>query len=126
MADARRAPPEVSPDEMARLLLAVLAEDGVESAAARARDYGLMTSSGGYRLHDTLAFVLRGQAEAGDIIVRDGGVTATVNGEHVVFGNPADDGRARFATGPTLAAIVAEWNGAPPHQADVVRAITRI
>jgi hypothetical protein len=126
MADARRTPPEISPEEIAWLLLAILAETGIESAAARTRDYGLMTSSGGHRLHDALAFVFRGQAEAGDVIVRDGGATATVNGQHVVFGNPAEDGPARFATGPTLAAIVAEWHGTPPHQADAVAAITRI
>jgi hypothetical protein len=126
MADARRTPPEISPEEIAWLLLAVLAEIGIESAAARTRDYGLMTSSGGYRLHDALAFVFRGQAEAGDIIVRDGGATATINGAHQVFGHPAEDGPARFATGPTLAAIVAEWHGASPGTADAAAAILRI
>lgn len=56
----------------------------------------------------------------------EGGVTATVNGVHVVFGNPAEDGFARFATGPTLAAIAAEAQGASPDAADAMAAIAKI
>ncbi|MHA6641832.1 hypothetical protein [Mesorhizobium sp. A623] len=126
MAEAKKTPPELAPDEMVALLLAVLAETGVATAAAHAADYAAMTSLDGYRLRETLLAVIRGQVQPGDIIVREGGVSANVNGAHVVFGHPAEDGTARFAAGTTLSAIVAELQGATPGAADAVAAITRI
>jgi hypothetical protein len=120
IAEARKAPPEITPDEMAWLLLAVLAERGVGDVAKRVAELG---ATG---LHNALAAVLRGQAQSGDIIVRDGGATATINGQHIIYGQPPEDGQARFCTGPTLEAIVAEYQGAAPHVADAVRAINRI
>lgn len=126
LAEAKKSPPELGVDEAAWLLIAVLAENGVATAAERARDYGGLTSPEGYRLHEAVAHVLRGIAEAGDIIVRDGGAIATINRVHTVFGHPADDGKARFCTGATLAAIVAELQGASPGAADAVAAIMRI
>jgi hypothetical protein len=124
--DARRTPPDLSADQISSLLLGVLVERGVESAANRFRDYGSMTSPEGYRLGETMTAIIRGQAQPGDMIVREGGVSATVNGQHAVFGKPAEDGTARFCTGPTLAAIAAELQGASPTQADAFAAITRI
>jgi hypothetical protein len=126
LAEAKKTPPEVSVDEAGWLLIAVLGETGVATAAERARDYGAMTSPEGYRLHEAVAHVLRGHAEAGDVIVKQGGAIATINRVHTVFGQPADDGRARFVTGPTLAAIAAEFTGASPGAADAVAAIMRI
>jgi hypothetical protein len=126
LAESKKTPPDLSPDEMASLTLAVLAENGVETAASRARDYGGMTSTDGYRLAESLRAVLSGQAQPGDIIVREGGAHATVNGSYIVFGSPAEDGPARFCTGATLSAIVAELQGLPPGTADAVAAITRI
>lgn len=126
IAEAKKSPPELAPDEFVALLLAVLTETGVATAAAHAADYAAMTSPEGYRLHETIVHVLRGQAQAGDIIVRAGGVSANVNGAHVVFGQPAEDGTARFCTGATLSAIVAEFQGVTPGTADAVRAINRI
>lgn len=125
LADARRVPPEISADDMALLLIAMLAETGIGGAAERAVQYAGMTGEG-YSLHEAVTAVVQGQAQAGDVIVRENGVSATVNGQHIVFGHPAEDGFARFATGPTLTAIAAEWQGAPPHQADAAAAITRI
>lgn len=125
LADAKRTPPELSADDLALLLLAVLAERGVGNAAERAVDYAAMTGDG-YRLHDALAHVLRGSAQPGDVIFKEGGVSATINGAHIVFGKPVEDGFARFATGPTLAAIAAEWSGVRPADADAFAAITRI
>lgn len=120
LADAKKTPPELSVDEMALLLIAVLAERGVESAAARAVEYA---ETG---LDAAVAAILRGQVQPGDVIVRDGGATATIGGHHNIYGKPAEDGTARFATGPTLAAIAAEFQGVAPHQADAVAALTRI
>jgi len=120
LADAKRTPPSLTVDDMALLLIAVLAERGVESAAARAVEYA---ETG---LDAAVAAILRGQVQPGDVIVRDGGATATINRQHAVYGNPAEDGTARFATGPTLAAIAAEFQGVAPHQADAVAALTRI
>lgn len=126
LADAKKTPPELSAGEIASLLIAVLAERGVEGIAERYSQYSAMTADGGYRLAETVTAILRGHAQPGDLIVKDGGVTATVNGVHVVFGNPAEDGNARFVTSATLAAIVAELSGASPAHADAVAAITRI
>lgn len=126
LADAKRTPPELSPDEFALLLIAVLAETGIGNAAERAVEYADVSSQEGFRLHDAVAAIIRGEAQPGDLIVREGGVTGTVGGVHTTFGNPAADGFARFATGPTLAAIAAEWGGMSPAQADAVAAINRI
>lgn len=126
LAEAKKTPPDLSDDEITMLLLAVLAETGVGSAAERARDYAAMTSADGYRLRETLLSVVRGQAQPGDFIFREGGAHATVNGSYNVFGRPAEDGPARFITGTTLSAIVAELQGATPGAADAVAAITRI
>jgi len=120
LADAKRTPPSLSEADMALLLLAVLAENGVESAAARAVEYA------GMGLDDALVAVLRGQAQAGDMIVKAGGASFTINGQHAHYGKPAEDGAARFATGPTLAAIAAEFQGVAPHQADAIAALSRI
>lgn len=120
LADSKRTPPSLTVDDMALLLIALLAERGVESAAARAVEYA---ATG---LDDAIVAVLRGQAQPGDLIVRDGGATATIGGHHNIFGKPAEDGTARFATGPTLAAIAAEFQGVPPHQADAIAALNRI
>lgn len=120
LADAKRTPPSLIVDDMALLLIAVLAESGVGSAPARAVE---LAETG---LHDALAAVLRGTAQPGDLIVKQGGASATINGAHAVYGNPAEDGAARFATGPTLAAIAAEFQGVAPHQADAVAALNRI
>src|SRR5690606_22441974 len=114
-ADSRRVPPDIGLDEAATLLIAVLADHGLGSVAESARGYAAMTSAEGYRLAETVLAILRGEAIPGDLIVKQGGVTATINGQHVVFGAPAEDGPARFATGDTLAAITAELQGTPPH-----------
>lgn len=125
LADAKRTPPEIGDDEVASLLIAVLVEDGLGTAAEATR-LASGWRSGGHRLHDVLVAVLRGHASPGDLIVRQGGAHFAVDGMHVVFGQPAEDGAARFATGPTLAAIVAELQGASPAMADAAAAITRI
>lgn len=120
LADAKRTPPALNEADFALLLLAVLAENGVGTAPARAVD---LADTG---INDALAAVLRGQALPGDLIVKEGGASFTADGTHAVFGKPADDGTARFATGPTLAAIAAEFQGVAPHQADAVAALSRI
>jgi hypothetical protein len=126
LAEAKKTPPELSDYEFAALLLAVLAESGVGSAAERAQEYAAMRSSEGYRLSDAILAIIRGQAQPGDIIIREGGASGAINGVHLVFGAPADDGPARFCTGPTLASVVAELRGMSPSQADAAAAITRI
>lgn len=120
LADAKRTPPSLIEADMALLLLAVLAENGVGTAPARAAE---LADTG---LHDAIAAVLRGQAQPGDLIVKQGGASATFNGKHAVYGKPAEDGPARFATGPTLAAIAAEFQGVAPHHADAIAALSRI
>lgn len=120
LADAKRLPPSLSEADMALLLLAVLAENGVGTAPARADE---LAATG---LDDAIVAVLRGQAQPGDLIVKQGGASFTINGQHAHYGKPAEDGTARFATGPTLAAIAAEFQGVPPHQADAIAALNRI
>lgn len=120
MADAKRTPPSLIEADMALLLIAVLAENGVGTAPARADE---LAATG---LDDAIVAVLRGQAQPGDLIVKQGGASATINGAHAVYGKPAEDGAARFATGPTLAAIAAEFQGVAPHQADAIAALNRI
>lgn len=53
--------PELSEDEIASLIVAVLAERGVVSVAERYAEYAAMTGEC-YRLDDAIAAVLRGQA----------------------------------------------------------------
>lgn len=126
LAESRRFPPEVPDDNVTDLFLAVVADRGLHLATDMVREIGDLVSADGYRVRETLLMVLRGQAQPGDFIVREGGVSATINGQHIVFGQPAEDGPARFITGATLSAIVAEFQGAPPAAADAVAAITRI
>lgn len=118
LAEARKSPPDVNPDEVAWLLLAVLAENSVATAVERARALS--------ELHESLSAVFRGVVAPGSIIVRQGGAIATIGGAHVVCGKPADDGDGRFLTAATLAAIVAEYHGAPPQAADAVRQLERL
>jgi hypothetical protein len=125
LADDKRNPPEISADDMAILIIAVLAERGIGGAAERAVQYAAMTGAG-YGLHESATAIMRGNTQSGDMIVKEGGVSATVGGQHVVFGAPVEDGFARFATGPTLSAIAAEFQGWSPTQADAAAAITRI
>lgn len=124
-ADSKRTPPDIGHAEIASLLIAVLVETGLAHAAEATRAASDWQASD-YRLHDALVAILHGQSQPGDIIVRQGGASATIDGLYQVFGSPAEDGPARFVTGPTLAAIVAELQGAAPHDADAVAAITRI
>jgi hypothetical protein len=126
LADARRTPPELTPDDFAALLIAAMAERGIESAAARAREYAAMSAPEGFRLRETVEAVMRGTVPAGSFIFRESGVVATVNGRHVIFGQPAEDGFGRFLTAATCAAIVAEFGGAPPHLADAARQLERL
>ena len=123
---SRRYPPEIEIGHAATLLLAVIGDRGLGCVPDTASAVGDYRSQDGGRLADALLAVLRGQAQPGDLIVRDGGASATFNGHHLVFGNPAEDGNARFVTSATLAAIVAELSGASPAHADAVAAITRI
>lgn len=126
LADAKRNPPELSVYEKASLLLAVLAERGVGGAAERYGEYASMTSSTGHRLLEALVATFTDRAAPGDVIVKDGGASASINSTYLVFGTPAEDGTARFVTGATLAAIAAELQGAAPAQADAVAALTKI
>lgn len=71
LADAKKTPPELSAGEIASLTIAVLAERGVEGVAERYSQYSAMTADGGYRLAETVTAILRGKAQAGDIIVRE-------------------------------------------------------
>ena len=122
---SRRFPPDLPHDEAAAILLAVLAAKSLDGAPQAVRAYGDLRADSG-TLADTLAWLFRGQGQPGTLIVRDGGATLTVDGAHIVFGKPAEDGSARFLTGATLAAIAAEMSGAKPADADAVAAISRI
>ncbi|MDX3928693.1 MAG: hypothetical protein QHC90_23170 [Shinella sp.] len=123
---SRRYPPEIDDEHAAILLIAVLADRGLGMVPATTEAYVAMTSPEGHRLLETVLAIVRGRALPGDFIFREGGVTGVVDRQHAVFGNPAENGTARFATGPTMAAIAAELQGISPSQADAIAAITRI
>lgn len=123
---SRRYPPEIDDEHVALLLVATLADRGLGVVPATTEAYAAMTSALGHRLFETVLAIVRGQVKPGDFILREGGVHGVVDGQHTVFGNPAENGPARFATGPTMAAIAAELQGASPSQADAIAAITRI
>lgn len=123
---SRRYPPEVGDEHVALLLIAVLADRGLGVVPATTEAFASMASPEGHRLFETVLAVVRGHAQPGDFIFREGGVHGVVDGQHTMFSSPAENGTARFATGPTMAAIAAELQGASPSQADAIVAITRI
>lgn len=76
----------------------MLAENGVGGAAERYAEYAGMTAPEGCQLNEIVVAILHGAAQARNLIIREGGATAVVDGQHLVFGEPAEDGDARFVT----------------------------
>jgi hypothetical protein len=118
---ARRTPPDVYGPEAALILLAALV--GADNAVSA----GDLSAGNGERLADVLAALLDGPPRRIDtLIVRPDGASITIDGQHHQFGDPDAAGPAGFLPGGALSAVIAEYQGCPPQDAEAVAALTRI
>lgn len=106
---SRRYPDDASPEEIATLFIACLAETSVGTADRAAETFAALTAPDGTRLDAAIDDVLFGQVPAADIAVRldPPGAALTVDGQMVGFGDPAPDGSstARFIPSTAIAAL---------------------
>jgi|GEM_PF-1580524 len=128
--------PDLGPNDLALLFIAVAADRGLGSAGASVRAYADLTTADGTTLAAVLAHIIRdtraAQAVArGSLVLhldrpRASLVTA---GQHLVFGEPeplGQAGRHVAVPGVALAAMAIELQGASPENADALAGIARI
>ena len=128
--------PDLGPNDLALLFLAVAADRGLGSAGASVRTYADLSTPDGTTLAAVLAHIIRdtraAQATANGCLVlhldlpRASLVTA---GQHLVFGEPeplGQAGRHVAVPGVALAAMAIELQGASPENADALAGLARI
>lgn len=128
--------PDLGPDDLALLFLAVAVDRGLGSAGASVRAYSDLQTADGTTLAGVLAGIIRSttaaQATASGCMVvhldrpRVSLVTA---GQHLVFGEPeplGQAGRHVAIPGVALAAMAIELQGASPENADALAGLARI
>ncbi|MBN8245239.1 hypothetical protein JF546_19665 [Nitratireductor aquimarinus] len=122
---SKRHPPPIDEPDAVAILLAVLADRGLEHAADAAWQLAAAHHNG-ERFSDFLGQLLFGQPRhVGHLIIHDTGASMVVDGQHIEFGERSDV-PTRFIPGGMLMAIAAELQGASPRDADAIAAITRI
>jgi hypothetical protein len=129
---SRRYPPELHEIEVARLVLATLADHGLGNVHSSVEAFSHLTSQNGLRFGDVLAEVLFGPpVDVGHVILRHDppGVSLTINGGHHVYGTEAPAktaAKASIVPGYALMAIAAELQGHVPTQADSLVELARL
>lgn len=122
---SKRHPPPLDDPDAVAILLAVLADRGLEHAADNAWTLAAAHHDG-ERFDAFLTRVLYGPpCNVGHLIIHPAGASVVVNGQHVEFGERSDV-PTRFVPGGVIMAIAAELQGATPRDADALAAITRI
>ncbi len=122
---SKRHPPPLDEPDAVAILLAVLADRGLERAADNAWQLAA-THHNGERFSDFLGQLLYGAPRhVGHMIIHSEGASVVVDGQHVEFGQRSDV-PTRFVPGGVLMAIAAELQGGSPRDADALAAITRI
>lgn len=130
--DHRGQPPDMAEPEIVRLLLAILGESGISSATTSSKAFGALVTADGTNLDAFLSSVLFGPpVSLRHLIVRQSppSVSVVVDGNHVLFGEPASTASAspaRFTPGEAITAIAAELRGATPEQSDAEVALGQL
>lgn len=128
---SRRYPPDLSEPEIATLVIAVIADNGLGSVKATVDTFSSLTSAG-IAFGHVLQRVLFGRpVDIAHVIVRHNpaGVSAVIDGNHTVYGAEAPEKAAttaRIIPGDALIAIAAELQGQHPQQADALVELIRI
>lgn len=122
---SKRHPPPLDEPDAVSILLAVIADRGLEHAADNAWQLAA-THHNGERFSDFLVQLLFGPpCNVGHLIIHPSGASVVIDGQHIEFGERGDV-PTRFVPGGVLMAIAAELQGATPRDADALAAITRI
>ncbi|WP_025030572.1 hypothetical protein [Nitratireductor aquibiodomus] len=122
---SKRHPPPIDEPDAVSILLAVLADRGLEHAADNAWTLAAAHHDG-ERFDAFLAQLLFGPPRyVGHLIVHREGASVVVDAAHIEFGERSEV-PTRFIPGGVLMAIAAELQGATPRDADAIAAITRI
>lgn len=122
---SKRHPPPIDEPDAVSILLAVLADRGLEHAADNAWQLAA-THHNGERFSDFMTQLLFGPPRhVGHIIIHPSGVSVVIDGQHIEFGQRSEV-PTRFVPGGVIMAIAAELQGASPRDADALSAITRI
>lgn len=122
---SKRHPPPIDEQDAVAILLAVLADRGLEAAADNAWQLAAAHCDG-QRFDAFLTQLLFGPpSHVGHVIVHPAGASMVVDGQHIEFGERGEV-PIRFIPGGVLMAIAAELQGASQRDADALAAITRI
>jgi len=129
---SRRYPGHISINDVVSILLGGLVDQGIGAAPAMVRTFGTLNDAHGTTLRDVLTTILERSAvtPSGALIVRHDPPSAslTVDGVHMVFGEPADGTSTTATLVPpgALTAIALELSGASPEEADALLALARV
>lgn len=128
--------PDLSPDELALLFLAVAADRGLGTAGASVATYADLSTADGTILAEALAGIIRSTTAAqaaatGCMVIHLDRPRASLvsGGQHFVFGEPeplGQAGRHVAVPGVALAAMAIELQGASPENADALAGLARI
>jgi len=124
---SRRFPPECGEYDATALLIAVLADRGLDAAADNAWALAAIDCDG-QRFSDWLMDLLYGPPRhIQHLAVQHEPPAASVvfDGQHMRFGGPVTTA-GRIVPGTTLAALAAELQGATQNEADAIAALTNI
>lgn len=122
---SKRHPPPIDEPDAVAILLAVLADRGLEHAADNAWQLAAAYHNG-ERFSDFVGQLLFGPPRhVAHLIIHPSGVSVVIDGQHIEFGERGDV-PTRFIPGGVLMAIAAELQGASQRDADALSAITRI
>jgi cold shock CspA family protein len=124
--------PDLSSIELARLLLAAVADRGLGVASQSVQEFGALQTPEGLVLVDLLEAMVSGRASVSglqSIIVQldPAGVSVTTAGHHFRFGADHAGGAAKQVVirGEDLAAAILEFRGYSPREADEAVAARR-
>lgn len=128
---SRRYPPDLAEPEIVSLIIGTIADNGLGNVRETVELFSGLTNHLGQRFDRFLSDILFGPTSVlSHVIVRHApaGVSLTINGAHMVFGeerSSATATKAAIIPGESIIAIAAELQDATPEQADAMVAITR-
>lgn len=122
---SKRHPPPIDEPDAIAILLAVIADRGLEHAADAAWQLAAAHHDG-TQFSDFMTQLLFGPPRhVAHLIIHPSGVSVVIGGQHIEFGQRSEV-PTRFVPGGVIMAIAAELQGASPRDADAITAITRI
>lgn len=122
---SKRHPPPIDEPDAIAILLAVIADRGLEHAADNAWTLAAAHYNG-TQFSDFMTQLLFGPPRhVGHLIIYREGASIVVDAMHMEFGERGDV-PTRFVPGGVIMAIAAELQGASQRDADALSAITRI